>query len=154
MSRESDLHEILELPHRYCDGLNRKDFDDFLSVYAADAHWQVPAAGVDIRGRDNIRDWLSRTDVFAEGGRFFSQQIGAQRVVRYTPEIANVYTHFQELSVSSHGTGSHAFMVYDDEMTRNGEKWEITDRVGHFLFTGTVALPGSATPCPPLRKFG
>jgi hypothetical protein len=153
VTRESDIQEILGVPNRYIDGVNRRDLDVMVSVYSQDARFQIPFLGADVRGRENIREYVSKRDPFAHPDDFFSQQIGAQRLVRYTHEVANVYTHYQGFNWNIDGSGFHYFMVYDDEMTRNGDKWEITDRIGHSLFRATIAPTGSAFPCPPMREL-
>ena len=83
MSRESDIFEIMQLPHRYCDAINRKDLEDTLSVYAESALWQIPALGIDVQGKDNLREWCLNEGIFrTHAGQFVTQQIGAQRLVR------------------------------------------------------------------------
>jgi hypothetical protein len=48
-------------------------------------------------------------------------------------------------------------MVYDDEMTRNGDIWEFTSRIGHFLYRvlyrDNSAPTGVNMPFPSLRTF-
>jgi ketosteroid isomerase-like protein len=150
MTREADIQEILALPQEYCSAVNRRDWDDFELLYATDARWRVPGNERDVVGAKNIREWTENT--FANVA-FFSQMIGSQKLVRYTPEVANVYTHFQAFNVLYNGGGFQYFMVYDDEMRRDGDRWKFTDRIGHFLFRASVPPDGVPSPWPELRKF-
>jgi ketosteroid isomerase-like protein len=150
VSREADIQRILELPHRYSDAANRRDWDEFERVYAVDARWQVPGVNVDLRGRANIRKWVEES---FQRSDFFMQLIGGQRLVRYEPEVANVYTYFQALSRRYDGSGFHYIMVYDDEMTCNDGTWEFSSRIGHFLYRDNSAPAGVNMPFPALRTF-
>lgn len=81
--------------------------------------------------------------------------IGGQRLVRYEPEVANVHTCFQALSRHQDGSGFfHHIMVYDDEMNKNGDIWEFTSRIGHFLYRDNTAPTGVNMPFLSLRTFG
>jgi ketosteroid isomerase-like protein len=151
MSREADIQRILELPHRYSDAANRRDWDSFERVYAVDAHWEVPGVNVDLRGRATIRKWVEET---FPNNDFFIQLIGGQRLVRYESDVANVHTYFQALSRHLDGSGFHYIMVYDDEMAKNGDTWEFTSRIGHFLYRDNTAPKGVDMPFPALRTFG
>jgi ketosteroid isomerase-like protein len=150
VSRESDIRLIMELPCRYSDAANRRDWDDFQSVYAEEARWQVPGVKVDVTGAKNIRDWAEAA--FKENA-FFLQLIYHQVLVRYEPDVANTYTYFQAFSRRYDGSGFQYIMVYDDEMARNGEKWEFSNRVGHFLYRDNHALQGIHLPIPELTSF-
>src|SRR5258708_6970464 len=153
MTRESEIFEVMQAPHRYCDAINRKDLEDTLSVYAESARWQIPALRIDVQGKDNLREWCLNEGIFrTHAGQFVTQQIGAQRLVRYTTDVANVYTHFNAQRVDVDGSGFQYFMVYDDEMVRNNGTWEVTDRIGHFLFRSATGPVGVPIPCPPLRR--
>jgi SnoaL-like domain len=151
MSRESDIQSILELPNRYSDAANRRDWDDFAATYGVNARWQVPGNNIDLTGRETIKKWVTET---FKGNDFFMQLIGGQRLVRYEPEVANVYTYFQAFSRRFDGTGFHYVMVYDDEMTRNDGIWEFSHRIGHFLYQENRAPTGVNPAFPALRTFG
>ena len=151
MSRESDILSILALPNRYSDAANRRNWDDFAATYAVKARWQVPGNDIDMTGRETIKKWVTET---FKANDFFMQLIGGQRLVRYEPEVANVYTYFQAFSRRFDGTGFHYIMVYDDEMTRNDGIWEFSHRIGHFLYQENRAPTGVNPPFPALRTFG
>jgi hypothetical protein len=151
MSRESDILNILALPNRYSDAANRRNWDDFAATYAVNARWQVPGNDIDMTGRETIKKWVTET---FKANDFFMQLIGGQRLVRYEPEVANVYTYFQAFSRRFDGTGFHYIMVYDDEMTRNDGIWEFSHRIGHFLYQENRAPTGVNPPFPALRTFG
>jgi hypothetical protein len=151
MSREADIQRILELPHRYSDAANRRDWDSFERVYAPDARWQIPGNDIDLHGRTTIRNWAEKA---FDNNDFFIQLIGGQRLVRYEAEVANVHTYFQALSRHYDGSGFHYIMIYDDEMNKNGDTWEFTSRIGHFLYRDKTAPTGVNMPFPTLRLFG
>jgi SnoaL-like domain len=151
MSRESDIQSILALPNRYSDAANRRNWDDFAATYGVNARWQVPGNDIDMTGRETIKKWVTET---FEANDFFMQLIGGQRLVRYEPEVANVYTYFQAFSRRYDGSGFHYIMVYDDEMTRNDGIWEFSHRIGHFLYRDNHAPTGVNMPFPELRTFG
>jgi len=154
LSRESEIFEIMQVGNRYCDAINRKDLKDVLSVYAENAHWRIPALGMDVQGHDGLREWFSNAGILRpNAGHFVTQQLGVQRLVRYTTDIANVYNHFHAVEFDQAGSGFQYYMIYDDEMVRNNGKWEVTDRVGHFLFRSSTGPVGVPIPCPPLRRF-
>jgi hypothetical protein len=151
MSRESDIQSILALPNRYSDAANRRNWDDFAATYGVNARWQVPGNDIDMTGREVIKKWVTET---FEANDFFMQLIGGQRLVRYEPEVGNVYTYFQAFSRRYDGSGFHYIMVYDDEMTRNDGIWEFSHRIGHFLYRDNHAPTGVNMPFPELRTFG
>ena len=55
------MTELPEVVGTYQDAHDRHDTDAALATFAADAH--VSDDGHDYRGRDEIRDWLSRASV-------------------------------------------------------------------------------------------
>jgi ketosteroid isomerase-like protein len=150
MTREADIQDILALPHHYVDAAIRRDWDEFESLYEPDARWRIPGNGHDIKGAKNIREWTERT--FSKI-TFYSQMIGSQKLVDYTPDVAHVYTHFQAFNATADGGGFGYFMVYDDEIKRFGDTWLFTDRIGHFLLRSAGPPKGVASPMPELRKF-
>jgi ketosteroid isomerase-like protein len=152
MSREADIQIIMELPHRYSDAANRRNWDDFAATYAVDAHWEVPGVNVDLRGREVIKKWVAET---FPNNDFFVQLIAGQRLVHYEPEKAIVHTYFQALSRHLDGSGFHYIMVYDDQIAKNDGIWEFSSRIGHFLYRDKTAPTGVDMPFPALRTtFG
>jgi uncharacterized protein (TIGR02246 family) len=148
MPPEADVQGVLALQQRYCDAVNRRDWDGFEAVFAEDGRWVIPAANIDIRGRTKIREFNERHFANCD---YIVMLIGSQHVERCTAEVANGFTVFQSFQRqrTGSGVGLQIVMLYQDTLCRNGERWEFTERLGQWpLRDESLAFPP-----PPLAAF-
>ena len=147
MEPEGDVQGVLRLQQRYCDAVNRRDWDGFESTFAEDGRWVIPAANIDMRGRRNIRESNER---HFDNCEYIVMLIGSQHVERCTAEMATGYTVFQSFQRQKTGgsNGLRIVILYQDTLQRNIDRWEFTERRGSFLLRDE----GLAFPPPPLPR--
>jgi ketosteroid isomerase-like protein len=148
MQSEPDVQGVFALQQRYCDAVNRRDWDGFESTFAEDGRWVIPAAGIDMRGRGEIRRF---NEAHFGNCDYIVMLIGSQHVERCTGEVANGFTVFQSFQRQRTGAGTELRIVllYQDTLRWNGERWEFTERLGQFLLREERA----AFAPPPLPTF-
>ena len=61
LQRLVDIEEIKRLKARYFRTLDRKEWDGFGLVFATDGRMEVPEGEVDVRGREEIKAFISKT---------------------------------------------------------------------------------------------
>jgi uncharacterized protein (TIGR02246 family) len=144
--RASDVEALRQLPHRYCDALVRRDWDDFGRLFAPDAVWHIPEPfNIHAVGRDEI---VAIVAAAFEGLAFHVQTIGIFVIDTVDAERARMRTTVHEVARQLDGTGILLFGVYDDECVRLGSEWRFKSRTLQLLYTDSPALPGAVYSVP------
>lgn len=130
--------EITRLVHEYCHGVDKRDPDRFMSVWAEEAVWQVGPEQV-FRGRDAILDGARRQwDAFGQMHHW-----SANLVLAVDPG-ENRATGESDVDVTvemQDGRWVRGGGTYRDVYTREHGQWKIKrrDAVAHFHLYGESA---------------
>ena len=120
-TRADDHADIRNLLARYCLLLDHDDVDQWVTLFTADATYQV--YGHEFRGHDGLRQMLSG----APGGL----HLGGPPVVELV--AADRARTQQNLLFVDRTTGELRSAVYDDVVVRTGDGWRFASRRCRFI---------------------
>src|SRR5262249_30412495 len=103
MEPEPDVQGVFRLQQRYCDAVNRHDWDGFQACFAEDGRWVIPQSNIDMRGAANIRQ---SNEAHFNQCDYIVMLIGSQHVEECTAERATGYTVFESLQRQRAGNGT------------------------------------------------
>ena len=130
--------EIAELVHRYCDGVTRRDVEQWASCWAPDGHWEIRADRIadDEAGRLAILrqafDVLSGVVQMAMNGT----------VSHVGPDDATGRWYIVEHTQRHTGATGLLLAHYDDRYVRIDGSWRFASRTLHRHYDGPPDLSG------------
>lgn len=136
----ADRIEIEALRGEYTDAAMMRDFDRFAALFTHDAVVRIPAAGVELGSREEIRAGIERLQGLWE---FFVQTIHPG-VIRLDGDTATGRAFVAELGRLRDGSSHQNHAVYHDRYRRTADGWRFTERVYEMRYVDTTPLGGSA----------
>jgi len=133
---------IRQLHARYCDAVWRKDYEAFADCFAEDCEWRID--GVALQGRDQI---------VAHNRTIFEANFQRLLITLRTPILevgrgadkgtAWGRTYFSAQNVLADGTGFAPLGVYYERFVDQGDRWRLSWRLFHALYTGPADMSGT-----------
>jgi ketosteroid isomerase-like protein len=126
MQREADYWAISQLQRNFHEATSKKDIDLMMSLYAPNATLTIP--GRTAVGTEQIRRfWLTKSDAFRPDNHWISETPAYKMEI--TANGDNGTLHFECHYVDVEGKTLVVYLTADQEVTRIGGRWLITDMV-------------------------
>ncbi|WP_245960220.1 nuclear transport factor 2 family protein, partial [Prauserella flavalba] len=136
----ADRLEIEALRGEFTDAGMMRDYDRFASLFTDDGVWKIPGAGVEFRGRAEIRAGIERL----QGGWDYFVQTVHPGWIGIEGDTAAGRANVAEFGRLRDG-GSHAnHAVYHDRYRRTPDGWRFAQRDYEVRYLDTTPLTGSA----------
>lgn len=136
----SDRIEIEALRGEYTDAAMMKDYDRFAALFTHDAVVRIPAAGVVLGSRDEIRAGVERLQGLWE---FFVQTVHPGVIV-LDGDTASGRAYVAELGRLGDGTSHQNYAIYHDRYRRTADGWRFAERAYEVRYVDSTPLGGSA----------
>jgi ketosteroid isomerase-like protein len=135
-----DKLAIQEVIARYCDALNRDDWDAYEALFTSDAVWELSAPwGFKVEGARAIRELISKL----VGRGDFIVQTNHSTVVRLLGgDRASATTTIRETSRGRDGGSATHLGIYCDELVRSTEGWKFKHRFFQSVYYDESPLTG------------
>ena len=134
----ADRVEIEALRGEFTDAAMMRDYDRLASLFTSQGTLRIPAAGADIRGRDEIRAWGERVPSAVD---YFVQNThpGA---IKLDGDAASGRAYISELIRLRDGSSHLNYAIYHDRYQRTGDGWKFTERAYEIRYLDTTPLAG------------
>ena len=132
---------VRELVDRYCDAINRGDWDRYQETFAPDAVWEAPALDMRLEGAAAIRETVSSLTASAD---VYLQTPAAVVVTLVGTDRATVSSTVREQIRTSADAGMLMLGVYDDEVARIDGAWKFARRSFKLVYMEGIPMTGSA----------
>ncbi|MEV5499267.1 nuclear transport factor 2 family protein [Nonomuraea fuscirosea] len=136
----ADRGEIEALRGEFTDAAMMGDHDRFAALFAHDAVYRIPDAGIEHVGREEIR---AGTEHLSEAWEYFVQTTHPG-VIQLDGDIASGRAYVCELGRLRDGSSIFNYGLFHDRYRRTTEGWKFTERVFEVRYFDTTPLPGSA----------
>ena len=134
---------VHNLVGRYCDAVLRNDMTAFADLWADDAEWCIPGAGV-ISGRAKIAETFSE---IRNTYRLCVQEILNSTIEALDAAHAGASFQVRELQWRADGSGSELIGVYHDAVVLDPDgRCRFIRRDFELLYSGSVDLAGRVRP--------
>jgi ketosteroid isomerase-like protein len=140
MTDVADRLEIETLRAEFTDAGMMRDYDRFATLFTDDGVWRIPAAGVTLTGRAEIRAGIERLQKL---WAYFVQNTHPG-VTRLDGDTASGRAWMMEFGRFRDG-GSHLnYAVYHDRYRRMPNGWRFTERTYEVRYSDTTPLTGTS----------
>jgi ketosteroid isomerase-like protein len=140
MTEVADRLEIETLRAEFTDAGMMRDYDRFAALFTDDGVWRIPAAGVTLTGRAEIRAGIERLQKL---WAYFVQNTHPG-VTRLDGDTASGRAWMMEFGRFRDG-GSHLnYAVYHDRYRRMPDGWRFTERTYEVRYSDTTPLTGTS----------
>ena len=140
MTDVADRLEIETLRAEFTDAGMMRDYDRFAALFTDDGVWRIPAAGVTLTGRAEIRAGIERLQKL---WAYFVQNTHPG-VTRLDGDTASGRAWMMEFGRFRDG-GSHLnYAVYHDRYRRMPNGWRFTERTYEVRYSDTTPLTGTS----------
>lgn len=123
--RSSDVAAIERLLHSQQESFNAKDADRFAEVWRTRS-WSVDVRGVELEGRDSIRDAASTAFAGPRADQFAAYEPGTVQLLGDDVAIVHVYARATTADGSPLDVGHSMIALY--VLARAGAGWQIVAR--------------------------
>lgn len=124
--QQADYWAISQLQRNFHEATSKKDIDLMMSLYAPNATLTIP--GRTAVGTEQIRRfWLTKSDAFRPDNHWISETPAYKMEI--TANGDNGTLHFECHYVDVEGKTLVVYLTADQEVTRIGGRWLITDMV-------------------------
>jgi uncharacterized protein (TIGR02246 family) len=138
---------IRQLHGRYMDAVWRQDSACFADCFASDGRWKI--AGLDMRGRDEIRDGCGRLLGLCEK----IQLVTLPAVLEVGDKKASGRVHMIEFAKMLDGGAAMTIGVYHDRYVEEEERWRYASRHWSFKYRGPPDLGAAFVDTPDYGPF-
>jgi ketosteroid isomerase-like protein len=136
----ADRVEIEALRGEFTDAAMMRDYERLAALFTPDGTLRIPAAGIELAGREQIRAWGERVPSVVE---YFVQNTHPG-TIRLDGGTASGRAYMSEL-IRLHDGSSHLnYAIYHDRYQRTGDGWKFTERVYEIRYLDTTPLAGAA----------
>jgi ketosteroid isomerase-like protein len=135
----ADRFEIESLRGEFTDAALMNDYDRLVSLFTEDAVVRIPAANVEIVGREAIRAGTERLQGMWE---FFLQTIHPG-TIQLDGDSASGRAYLAEFGRLRDGSSHTNYGVYHDRYRRTPDGWKFAERVYEVRYVDTTPLPGT-----------
>ncbi len=126
---ESDIKNLIYL---FSDAANRKDGEQFQSLWSANALWKIgPPINMEFKGKENMGSSVTRMLGLWD---FFVQMPNAI-VIKIDGNKATARVYVNEVARKSDDKhGNYNLSMYDDELVKENGKWFFEKRTYHTVY--------------------
>lgn len=135
-----DRFEIEALRGEFTDSVMMRDPDRLASLFTEDGLWRIPGAGVELTGREQIRDGSKRLQSQWD----FFVQTTHPGTIQIDGDSAAGRAYISELARLQDGRSGLNYAVYHDRYQRTEDGWKFAERVYEVRYLDTTPLSGSA----------
>ncbi|KAF9135074.1 nuclear transport factor 2 family protein [Paenibacillus cellulositrophicus] len=135
-----DRFEIEALRGEFTDSVMMRDPDRLASLFTEDGVWRIPGAGVELTGREQIRDGSKRLQSQWD----FFVQTTHPGTIQIDGDAAAGRAYISELARLQDGRSGLNYAVYHDRYQRTEDGWKFAERVYEVRYLDTTPLSGSA----------
>ncbi|WP_433618567.1 nuclear transport factor 2 family protein [Paenibacillus cellulositrophicus] len=135
-----DRFEIEALRGEFTDSVMMRDPDRLASLFTDDGVWRIPGAGVELTGREQIRDGSKRLQSQWD----FFVQTTHPGTIQIDGDAAAGRAYISELARLQDGRSGLNYAVYHDRYQRTEDGWKFAERVYEVRYLDTTPLSGSA----------
>ncbi|WP_145138710.1 nuclear transport factor 2 family protein [Paenibacillus sp. Y412MC10] len=135
-----DRFEIEALRGEFTDSVMMRDPDRLASLFTEDSVWRIPGAGVELTGREQIRDGSKRLQSQWD----FFVQTTHPGTIQIDGDAAAGRAYISELARLQDGRSGLNYAVYHDRYQRTEDGWKFAERVYEVRYLDTTPLSGSA----------
>ncbi|GGM40895.1 nuclear transport factor 2 family protein [Dactylosporangium sucinum] len=135
----ADRVEIEALRGEFTDAGMQRDWDRLAALFTQDAVWRIPAAGVELTGRDAIRAGVERLRTLWE---FFVQNVHPG-TIQLAGDTATGRAYVAEFGRFRDGTSHLNYALYHDRYTRTPDGWRFAERTYEVRYTDDSPLNGA-----------
>lgn len=136
----ADRVEIDALRAEFTDAPMMRDYDRLAALFTEDAVWSIPAAGIELTGRDTVLTWFrgvpDRLDFLVQNSHPGSLHV--------TGDTATGRTFVHEVLRQHDGTSHTNLAIYHDRYHRTPTGWRYTERTYEIRYLDPTPLPGKA----------
>jgi len=133
---------IRQLHARFADAVFRKDADAFAECFALNGEWKI--AGMQIRGRDEIRDKFSL--LLSPCARV--QLLTGTPVLEFGQDEVSGRLQVTELAKMADGSAALTIAVYYDRYVEENGRWRFGWRHFGLHYRGPIEMPADLVPSP------
>lgn len=141
MSTLDDLLAIRALVGRFNDAVNRRDLDQFRSVWADGAVWEIPG----VARAEGAGAIVGLVDSLLGNWELFFQMSG-EGVIDLEGDVATARWPMREIGRTREGTGYTAHGVNADRLIRTGDGWRFTARTWYAVLVDESDVAGRVSP--------
>ena len=135
-----DKLAIQEVIDRYCDALNRDDWDAYEALFTPDAVWELSSPwGFKVEGARAIRDVISK---LVAKGDFIVQTNHSTVVTLLGGDSASATTTIRETSRGKDARSATHLGIYCDELVRVADGWKFKHRFFQSVYYDESPLTG------------
>ena len=135
-----DKLAIQEVIDRYCDALNRDDWNAYEALFTSDAVWELSSPwGFKVEGARAIRELISK---LVGRGDFIVQTNHSTIVTLVGRDSASATTTIRETSRGKDGTSATHLGIYCDELVRDAGGWKFKHRFFQSIYYDETPLTG------------
>ncbi|MEK5639383.1 DUF4440 domain-containing protein [Paenibacillus rhizosphaerae] len=135
-----DRFEIEALRGEFTDSVMMRDPDRLASLFTEDGLWRIPGAGVELTGREQIRDGSKRLQSQWD----FFVQTTHPGTIQIDGDAAAGRAYISELARLQDGRSGLNYAVYHDRYQRTEDGWKFAERVYEVRYLDATPLSGSA----------
>lgn len=140
----ADREAIRDLRVRFADAANRRQFDQFASLFSAAGRWSIPDMQAHFEGREAIRGGIEHMLGLWE----LFLQFTHDGPIDTDGETVTGRSYVQEMGRFVTGGSQFNSSRYDDVYVREDDAWKFDSRTYHFLYVDDTPLPGRVVPPP------
>jgi uncharacterized protein (TIGR02246 family) len=142
----ADRLDVAALPGEYWDAASRREFDRFAALFTDDGVLSIPGAGVELRGRAEIRAGIERLQAAWE---FLIQNVHPG-TIRLDGDTAWARVYIAEVGRFRTGESHANHAVYHDRYRRTPAGWRFAERTYEVRYVDTAPLTGALISDTPL----
>ena len=145
-----DESEIKNLIYLFSDAANRKDGDQFQSLWSSNAVWKIgPPINMEFKGKENMGVSVTRM----LGLWDFFVQMPSAIVINIDGEKATARVYVNEVARKSDDKhGNYNLSMYEDELVKENGKWLFEKRTYHTVYQDAPEYKGLIQTLPNFKK--
>jgi len=140
----ADREAIRDLRIRFADAANRRQFDQFASLFTESGRWAIPDMQAHFEGRPAIRGGIAHMLGLWE----LFIQFSHDGPIDVDGHVVAGRSYVQEIGRFVAGGSQFNCSVYDDRYEREDGMWKFASRTYHFLYVDETPLAGRVIPYP------
>lgn len=130
---------INHLVANFADAVNRRDLEQFKSLWIAEGIWEIkPPFSIKAKGINNISTTFTQ---LLDGWEFF-MQIAHHGAIEIEGDRATAFWYMSEIGRDTRGEGFQNYGVYRDRLVKQQDTWLFIQRTYHFAYIDRSSLKG------------
>jgi hypothetical protein len=145
-----DEVEIRALAEKFSDAANRKDGEQFQSLWIKDATWKIgPPINMEFKGKDNMSASVTKM----LGLWDFFVQMPSAIVLNIKGNKATARVYVNEIARKTDDKhGNYNLSMYEDELVKENGKWLFEKRTYHTVYQEAPDYKGLVQPLPTFKN--